>query len=186
MGDNCSVEISNYYLHSLLDTPLTIKLSKKDLILYGRYIDDGFAITYDPDSFIKALKTLLPLCGLTLSDLELSTISVQFLDIWVTNSSDSFITSLYQKSMNRFLYLPYSSAHPSHTKTGWITGKLTRIRRYSTRRINYNLSKQLFYDRLLARCYPRKLLDEIFSRNSFLPPAPKIYNPAVYLILPFS
>jgi hypothetical protein len=186
MGDNCSVEIANYYLHCLLDTPLVNQLSKKDLILYGRYLDDGFAITYDPDSFFKILNRLLAIQKLELSDYEQSNVTVHFLDIWVTFSDKEITTSLYQKAMNKFLYLPYSSAHPSHIKSGWITGELLRIQRYSTLRLDYNVTKRLFYDRLLARCYPRKLLDNLFERNRFLPHASRIQNPSVHLILPFS
>jgi hypothetical protein len=186
MGDNCSVDIANLYLHDYLDILIVSRIPPTDLILYGRYIDDGFAISYNPDAFIETIKEILTDSELSLSESSISTKTVHFLDIWVTISNDRIITSIYTKDMNRFLYLPFSTAHPMHIKTGWITGELIRIQRYSTLRINYNISKRLFYDRLLARCYPRKFLDIVFARCSFTSFATKDLNPSIYLTLPYS
>jgi hypothetical protein len=121
------------------------------------------------------------------SDIQVTKSTAHFLDIWVTLKNNRFITSLYQKPMNEFQYLPCSSAHPRHILTGWITGELTRIKRLSTLEIDYHTSKNLFYHRLLQRCYPKYLLNNIFEKHLFNSNYEKLIKPkTITFIMPFS
>jgi hypothetical protein len=186
MGDNSSVEIANYYLHHLLDLKIITQCSK-DIILYRRFIDDGFIITREPKDVIKVITSLLNTIGLKLNDdIQINPKIVNFLDIYISRNRYKVITSLYQKKMNNFLYLPFSSNHPRHTLTGWITGELIRIRRCSTLRKDFEISKLIFYDRLIKRCYPRFILDPVFSKTNFTASTIiKTKQEAISLVLPY-
>ena len=181
MGDNASVEIANYYLFRLVDEKIN---NLPGVVLYKRYIDDGFAITHEPEIFLHELDLILNSIGLELSDSFFSS-SVNFLDIRISIIGNHIETSLYQKPLNKFLYLPYSSAHPPHTLQGWITGELTRIKRICSTQFDSNFHKKLFYNRLLLRCYPRKLLDKIFALFELTTPVSTNSNKLPF-VLPFS
>jgi hypothetical protein len=135
---------------------------------------------------ITKIRNLLKVVGISLNeDIQTSFYAVNFLDIYIFKKENRLMTSLYQKPMNNFLYLPFSSMHPTSTLTGWIKGELIRMQRYTSLRTDYNASKALFYCRLLARCYPKFILDPIFSRINFTL-IPKIDKPeALSLILPY-
>jgi hypothetical protein len=187
MGDNSSVEIANLYLHDYLDTRITF-LQNRNIILYNRFIDDGFIICYEPQEVIEYIKTLLADIGLELNDdIQISSKIVNFLDIYITIRNDRLYTSLYQKPISNFLYLPFTSSHPRHTLTGWIIGELTRFKRYSTTRNDYDISKHQFYRRLLDRCYPRFILDPIFKKYNFSSTPLKRNNPIPFtsMVLPY-
>jgi hypothetical protein len=167
MGGNASVEIANLYLAKYVDEPF-MKQASKMIMLYKRYIDDLMIITNNPQQVLYILKNIFKTIKLNMnSDIQITTKTAFFLDIWITLRNGKFITSLYQKPINEFQYLPCSSNHPIHILTGWIYGELTRFCRLSTLEIDYSSSKNLFFKRLLDRCYPRKLIKPIFDRHLF-------------------
>jgi hypothetical protein len=185
MGGNASVEIANLQLHHSLDTKLTSNL-KESIILYRRFIDDGFIITTKPEQAITLVKSLLATEKLSLNeDIQISRYNVNFLDIYISKRDGYLTTSIYQKPMNNFLYLPFSSAHPIKTLTGWIKGELIRYKRYTTRREDYETTALLFYNRLLDRCYPRFILDPIFCKNNFTVTTQTTKTDAISLVLPY-
>ena len=185
MGDNSSVEIANLFLSHYLDSTVNDKCAA-DLLYYGRYIDDGIAITHNPDLLISTVTTALNAIGLKLSSLESSKTQGNFLDLSIFIDTDRIATNLYQKPLNQFLYLPFSSFHPKHTLKGWIFGELTRYQRNCTYESDYLHHKFLFYNRLLLRCYPHRFLDPIFLRHQFTAPA-RVEKPAALpLLLPYS
>ncbi|GJP48980.1 hypothetical protein CLOM_g8249, partial [Closterium sp. NIES-68] len=76
-------------------------------------------------------------------------------------------TSTFQKPLNVYQYFPFSSAHPSHCKRGFILGELQRyILRESSFR-GYLGIRAAFYSRLRARGYPDAFLQPIFSSISY-------------------
>lgn len=88
----------------------------------------------------------------------------------------------FQKSMNKYLYIPKFSNHPPSTLKGFIKGELTRYKRTNSEYHNELAIRKLFYKRLLERGYSKSYLNDIF--NSFpMNQLPKAYsNPAVEAI----
>ena len=81
-------------------------------------------------------------------------------------------TTLYQKPMNKYLFLPFQSAHPLSVFKAWITCYIQRIRVLCSIDEMFETHKEKFRNRLRRRGYPIKFLDQIFgeqhSRNILL------------------
>lgn len=72
-------------------------------------------------------------------------------------------TRLYQKPMNKYLFLPYLSHHPKTVFRSWIICYLKRIRILCSNDAIYEQNKNKFKERLLRRGYPTKFINKIFS-----------------------
>ena len=74
--------------------------------------------------------------------------------------------------MNKYLFLPFQSAHPLSVFKAWITCYIQRIRVLCSIDEMFETHKEKFRNRLKRRGYPIKLLDQIFgeqhSRNILL------------------
>ena len=146
-----------------------------NLLLYKRYIDDIFGIWIPSDDKDKdeeqwrnyvsdidnyhGLKWLFsPRCN-----------TVDFLDITISiKKNDEIHTTLFEKSLNLYLYIPPHSAHPPGVLTGLVIGNCHRIHTLcsdETDRIN-NLRS--FLRRLRARGYPLSTLLPLFHRAHLL------------------
>ena len=75
-------------------------------------------------------------------------------------------TDVYAKSTDRHLYLPYSSAHPTHCKNTIPYGVALRIKRNCLN--NSDLSKRCEeYKRFLMRQdYPKSLIEKEFDKKA--------------------
>ena len=97
------------------------------LVLYKRFIDDIFFIWegnyIDLLDFISKLNNLAPTIKLTSS---ISQEKVVFLDMEVCHENGRLTIRPYQKPLNRYLYLPFTSYHPSHSKKSFIKAELLR------------------------------------------------------------
>ncbi|CAM9985908.1 unnamed protein product, partial [Sphacelaria rigidula] len=98
--------------------------------------------------------------------------SVEFLDIvihkgtrWLTEGKFDLCT--HQKKLNLYGYMPFRSAHPIHTKRGFITGELLRYIATNTDERKFKQLRKRFYFRLLARGYPHTFLLPIFARTRY-------------------
>ena len=54
---------------------------------------------------------------------------VAFMDLYIFKGNNFFITGklsikVYQKPENRYMYIPYKSAHPRHTIKNYVIGEL--------------------------------------------------------------
>ena len=91
-------------------------------------------------------------------------------------------TTLYQKPMNKYLFLPFQSAHPLSVFKAWITCYIQRIRVLCSIDKMFETHKEKFHSRLRRRGYPVKFLDQLFGvqypRNTLLlkQPTKKIRN----------
>ena len=80
----------------------------------------------------------------------------------------------FQKPLNRYLYIPYSSYHPAHAKKSFIKAELIRYVRLSSQKSDFLQIRKKFMTRLRNRGYPLWFLEPIFSsilyenRDSFL------------------
>jgi hypothetical protein len=186
MGTNSAPEMANLYLLTLLDTQI---LACDNIKSYSRYLDDIFFIWNDNEEelilLISKLQLMIP--GIRFS-YKYSRKKVAFLDlnIIVDNNNIQFFT--HQKLMNQYSYITPLSCHPLHTFKGWIIAELNRYKTNSSRRIYYQHTKELFYQRLLDRGYPRKYLTPIFDKHYYVFPSkqPKENKIVIPLIVRYS
>ena len=57
---------------------------------------------------------------------------------------------VYQKPENKYLYIPYKSAHPRHTIKNYVIGELKRYVRVNTEELNFLKIKNRFFLRMLT------------------------------------
>ena len=123
MGTPAAVEYANtvlYFIeHSILDSYKPI--------LYLRYIDDIFAIfpsTAICNNFYTLFNTQCP-------DIQLESVPIDtkgiFLDLHLEIKNNSIISNIYQKPVNKYLYLPPTSEHASHIMINVIKSELKRF-----------------------------------------------------------
>ena len=138
---------------------------------YRRYIDDLFIIwTGTLDEWND--------CSIAINRLDdqlniiftAPSLNVVFLDIRITYNqfTNSISTGIYQKALNKYLYITPKSAHAPHTFSGFIKGELTRYARLSTSPLSYSITKQLLFNRLVARGYKITYLNTIFDNHSWI------------------
>ena len=75
------------------------------------------------------------------------------MDTTISIHKDRIVMSLYEKSMNIYLYIPYHSAHPPGVLTGLVSGNILRIHSLCSEQDDINLQMKQFYARLLVRGY---------------------------------
>ena len=68
--------------------------------------------------------------------------NVTFMDIYKFKGKDFHINGklsikVYQKPENRYMYIPFKSAHPRHTIKNYILGELKRYVRINTDELNF-------------------------------------------------
>ena len=104
------------------------------LTLYKRFIDDIFAIWCGPKDtlleFLSALSNKNDRIKLTYC---VSESSIAFLDLFLfRDASDVLQFSTFQKPLDKYLYIPFESFHPSSNKKAFIKGELMKYARNSS------------------------------------------------------
>lgn len=164
MGANCSVQLANIYLDSLIDKNLN---SQPNIALYQRYIDD-LIIFWEGDlkDWYTIEERFKSYMGMTIEFTKPSHSAI-FLDINIRydNTLKTFHTSIYQKELNKYSYITPASYHVPHMFKGFIKGELTRYARLSTDAFSYVITKNLFFQRLLDRGYAITFLQPIFRKH---------------------
>ena len=191
MGAAFSPTVANIYMSVMIRRFL--RTQRKYSLLLSRYIDDIFFIWTDSEEdlnqFLSDMNSFNPALQYTH---QYSSFSVDFLDLTIykgplfsyTNTLD---TKTFQKSQNLYQYLHYTSCHQNAVYKSTIIGELVRYVKTNTLEVNYEVMKSLFRKRLLARGYPKKLIEKAsatvlyknraqFLMKSQLPP-PKYYPP---------
>ena len=101
--------------------------------LYKCIIDDIFAIWCGPKGtlleFLNAIKSKTDRIKLTYC---ISESSISYLDLFLYRDTSLNVLqfSTFQKPLNKYLYLPFESFHPSSNKKAYIKGELTLYMRY--------------------------------------------------------
>jgi hypothetical protein len=168
MGTNAAVSLANIYMGHIVDRFLQ---QQPQVFYYKRYIDDLFIIWKGSkkDWLLTAgrINQMDPNININFTDPALSTTT--FLDINVTWDpyNKQFDTSVYQKELNKYMYLTPKSCHTPHTFTGFIKGELTRYARLSSDPFAFNHIKKLFFQRLTDRGYSRTFLNRNFRNVSW-------------------
>lgn len=168
MGTNCAPEMANFYLLHSIDKFL-INLWNPQIVFTKRFLDDIFIIyegtLEEAQYWVACLKSLKQECNMTFTHTINTQISFLDLNILLTKNGLEFYT--HQKKLNKYGYITPSSCHPLHTFSGFIKGELTRYAINSSKSIYYKITKNLFYQRLLARGYSRNYLNNIFQAHRY-------------------
>ena len=123
---------------------------------------------------------------------ELMDPSLAFLDLEIFKDSQNLLAfRVFQKSMNRYLYLTPDSCHPRHTIDGYIKGELIRFKRNSFFKQDFDETRARFMQRLLDRGFTLHELLKVFTTITWdsYPTTPKeTQNPPyeIALVLPYT
>ncbi|KAL3796723.1 hypothetical protein ACHAWO_003198 [Cyclotella atomus] len=90
--------------------------------------------------------------------------SVDFMDLTITIVNNRLETTLFEKAMNLYLYLPPHSSHPRGVFTGLIFGQVLRIRRLCTHKRDADKKVLEFFNRLLARGHTQESIGPLFDK----------------------
>ena len=136
-----------------------------NLLLYKRYIDDIFGIwhhhgTVEEDkarwtSFQSDIGSYEGLDWIFSKRVQ----SLDYLDIVISITGSRLKTTLFEKELNLYLYIPPHSAHPPGVLRGLVLGNCHRIYTLCSEPEDITALLRMFYYRLLARGYsPSNLL----------------------------
>jgi hypothetical protein len=167
MGTSCAPCYANIVVYQLEKNMIKQLFNQKHIYIYFRYLDDIFALI-DPKQRLSIIKQFNSLHRRLTFDFQSDNEKISFLDILIIKDDNFydngiFTTSVYQKKLNLYNYIPYSSYHPLHSKIGFISSELKRYIKLCSNIKLYIEMKNLFYDRLLDRGYGHVLLQKIFN-----------------------
>jgi hypothetical protein len=159
MGSSVSVCFANTDVFYNFDR---VVLQLALCLLFSRFLDDVFAVVKRKhlDQLLKLMKNAAPHL---VFNTEWSDTSVNFMDLQIYKGErwakeGRLDVRVFQKPVNRYLYLPPSSCHPPHVFRAWIRAELIRYIRNTSSRSEYVKIKMQFFVRLLHRGYTLGLL----------------------------
>ena len=167
-GVACGGECAHLYLEeSLADV---FARYSQYIVFHRRYIDDGFIIfsgSFEQFTALRAELTAIDPINLQFT-WETSLSHTVFLDVIVSKTGDWQNTCYlnfccFQEAVNRYLYLPFSTATPRHVLSGFIKGELIRYIKRSSQQIDFFKMKTIFWLRLRARGYSVAFLRLAFA-----------------------
>ena len=139
-----------------------------NLPFYMRYIDDVIAgwittnLQLDPATW-KSFQEAMPVHKLKWTFSPRST-QVDFMDLTVRLEQGRIVTTMYEKALNLYLYLPPHSAHPPGVLQGLVIGNVIRIHTLCSDPSNIESLTRQFYSRLLRRGYKPDILAPLFEQ----------------------
>ena len=164
MGAAFSPTIANIFMSTIIREFLHTQ-NKRPLTL-ARYIDDIFMIWTDTEqeltTFLTELNAFHPNLHFTHQH---SLETIDFLDLTIYKDTHFDITNIldtktFQKPLNLYQYLHFTSAHPSKVFKAIIRGECIRYARTNTTHETYTATVHIFKQRLRRRGYPDKLIDK--------------------------
>ena len=172
MGTSVAPPYANLYLARLEGRVIAESPIKP--LFYRRFIDDGFFIwtgsRAELDAFLHLLNSQHPSIRITH---EVSDSTVHFLDLNISKDLSvpselvPLVVSTYEKPMNKYLYIPFSSFHPPSVFKGFIKSRLISFVVTNSRFEDFCTFRAKFKSRLLARGYPAAFIEQICSTVSF-------------------
>lgn len=173
MGTNTGPPFANLFMAALEASIMKEAKDSGDLGFYVRFLDDIEGIWKGSlesfKGFMNKFNQLHPKIKLTF---EYSYTSINFLDVTLYKGiryrvEQRLDIKPYAKAMNRYLYIPEHSYHPTSAKSGFIKGNLIRLICNSSDEIAYLNEKRFFFDRLFERGYNQNFVYDITSSVSF-------------------
>jgi hypothetical protein len=132
---------------------IDVKCCENQVPIYMRYLDDIFIIVNNIQHGLNTVQTFNQQCN-TLQ-LEAVTIGQSgiFLDLSVTIRDNKLVIKVYQKSINKYLYLKPSTNHARNVLENFLLQEFTRYKLICTEENEYNKIAQQFTKRLQNRSY---------------------------------
>ena len=163
MGTSVAPVLANIYLEYKFDIFARNVAALKRY--YKRFIDDSFGIFNGTlEEFNLIISSLNDLISPMRITFVIDKNSIDFLDLTIFRNQEQKINfKTFQKSLNRYSYIPFHSHCPTHLKKGWIIGELIRYVRTNTTRKDYDSIRKLFYERLIRKGYTEEFLLSLFS-----------------------
>lgn len=184
MGTACAPAVANLYC-AKYEQELTVKYPHMSsrVLFYGRYIDDVFVLFRGTKGELHTFFRGWKIPGLEIS-WDFSKKQIHFLDVQLSIREGRLVTSLYEKTLNKHMYIPFSSAHPLSVKKAMVKAERSRYRFICSLTKDYERAEKSLFHNLLRRGYPLRLLESWFSQD--LKPLPRtdkvlllpsVYNP---------
>jgi len=166
MGTSCAPVLANIYA-AYFERKARV-VHRNGVLLYVRYIDDILCLFQGTKEEAVAFAQEFRLGNLEVR-WDVSFLRKEFLDIELIRGNQQLDlrvchTRLFRKEMNRFLYIPWSSAHPLHVKKGFVKAELSRFAIICSKPEYFAEARQEFYGNLRRRGYPAKTLIEWFQQ----------------------
>ena len=120
---------------------------------FRRYLDDDFGICPSAviaQGIVDHFNSIQPSIQLDAVTIGRSGV---FLDLRVSLEGQGVVTQLYQKPMNRYLYLKPSSQHQRSIFANFIRAEVRRCRKYCSKEEDFRRTREQFLERLRARGY---------------------------------
>jgi hypothetical protein len=157
MGTPVAVAYANIVLHGMERDILY------DVVFYRRYVDDVFAIFRSQESAQQFINAFNSICSsIQFEECHIGDSGI-FLDYQLSIHQNRLVSNLYQKPMNKYLYLPPTSAHKIHIMKSVIRREIFRYRLYCSNDSDFMKILVQFRIRLIDRGYQRTYLDPCFS-----------------------
>ena len=139
------------------------------LWLYRRFIEDVFGVWLVDEDPQQNKQNWTDFCtdlnawyGLEWKSTTPSN-TYNFMDLTISIVNNRIHTTLYEKEMNLYLYIPPHSSHPKGVFTGLIFGQVLRIRRLCSTPSDATKKIQEFFNRLVARGHSPDALMPLFQ-----------------------
>lgn len=168
MGTPVAPTYANIFMYMLERSIVQQYRAHGTLLYYGRYLDDILMMITDKSTVSSIQHELNNLHPRIKLNFEVSKYKAEFLDLVIFKgerflSSNVFDLRVHQKSLNLYLYLPFTSAHPIHQKKGMIKTEMIRYIRNSSSIKYYIDIKRQFFHRLRVRGYPAFFLRSMYN-----------------------
>ena len=160
MGTPFAVTVANAFMY-LHEKDIVDRYSSY-LILYKQFIDDILAIWGGPkDTLLEFLDALNSKSDRIKLTYHITNSSISFLDLFLYRDKVLHF-STFQKPLNKYLYIPFESFHPSSNKKAFIKGELMRCARNSSSFASFAETREKFWKRLRLRGYPFRFVLPLF------------------------
>ncbi len=138
-------------------------------LFFRRYIDDYFIIMKSKEAataFIEAFNSIIP--SIRCPEPVISDTEGVMLDLTISKGQDfpntgKFQTNLFQKTQNKYLYLPPSSYHSPHVFPAFVIAEIKRYRLHCSRDEDFITACNNFRQRLLDRGFDSAKLSTWFN-----------------------
>ena len=175
MGTNLAPILTNIYM-AVLEEEMYIICKNKNITwpkMFKRFIDDGFGvIKSNKKEFLLWVNEFNCLRENILIDKWKFGNNVAFMDLHIFKGENFYnggklSIKVYQKPENKYMYIPYKSAHPRHTIKNYVIGELKRYVRVNTEELNFLKIKNRFFLRMRNRGFNKIKLSHWFSEVKF-------------------
>lgn len=152
---------------------IDVKCCENRIPMYMRYLDDIFAVVNNEQYATDTIQTFNAQCPtLKLESVTTGTSGV-FLDINASIRDNKLITKVYQKPINKYLYLKPTTNHSRTVLKNFILQEFNRYRLICSEEADYRHIARLFTQRLQQRAYNARyittnVLPQILPREQML------------------